>query len=156
MKRPLHLIKPGILKIEGESLLFIDKDKKKIRLPIKEIDQINIYSQVSLSSGVIKTTSKENIPIYFINKYGVLYNILEPPTFIFSGRVKIKQAKNFLDLKKRINFAKKFVLGAYYNLNSFFKRYGINLEFNISKINNVVDISELMGCKLPPVKDRWL
>jgi len=60
MKRPLHLIKPGILKIEGESLLFIDKDKKKIRLPIKEIDQINIYSQVSLSSGVIKTTSKEN------------------------------------------------------------------------------------------------
>jgi CRISPR-associated protein Cas1 len=143
MKQTLYLAKPGIISVKGQSLTFIDKDKNKRNFPIKEIDKIVCLSPISITSGTIKLLAKENVPIHFVNKFGILYNVLEPISFTISGKVTIEQVKFFLE--KRLELAKLFVLGAFQNLQGFFKRYNFNLKDYKREILNSESISELMG-----------
>jgi len=97
MKQTLYLGKPGIIGVKGQTLSFIDKDKNKKDYPVKEIEKIVCLSPISITSGTTKLLAKENIPIYFVNKFGILYNILEPLNFTISGRITIEQVKFFLE-----------------------------------------------------------
>jgi len=143
MKQTLYLGKPGIISVKGQTLSFIDKDKNKKDYPVKEIEKIVCLSPISITSGTTKLLAKENIPVYFVNKFGVLYNTLEPLNFTISGKVTIEQVKFFLE--KRVELAKLFVLGTYFNLKGFFKRYNFDLKDYLDEIKNSKCVGELMG-----------
>jgi len=70
------------------------------------------YGKVTLSSGSIHFLAKYNIPVHFFNKYGYKVGTFFPRPKKISGRVLLAQVSYHLDIQKRLNLARQFVLGA--------------------------------------------
>jgi len=120
MKVNFYITKNGILKRKQNTVYFIRKNEngeleKKI-LPIEKIYSIYAHGRISFSSGVVSYLSKYNVPIHFFNKYGFYEASLYPREKLVSGDLLIKQVEFYLDREKRINLARKFVLGGAENM----------------------------------------
>ena len=154
-----YINKNGILKRKQNTVYFVRKNEdgeleKKI-LPIEKIYSIYAYGRISFSSGVVSYFSKFNIPIHFFNHYGFYEGSFYPREKLVSGDLLIKQARSYIDYRKRLKLAKKFVFGAAENIVKnlqYYERTKGDLKEDISKIkileekiNRQKDIYNLMG-----------
>ncbi|MEM5803568.1 MAG: type I-B CRISPR-associated endonuclease Cas1b, partial [Candidatus Aenigmatarchaeota archaeon] len=135
----------GSLKRSKNNIYFSRSDQNiKITIPVEKIDTIISYSRLSLSSGAISLLSRKKISLHFFNKYG-FYRASFYPLKKYEGEILIKQVLNFLDQKKRLYLAKKFVEGSTKNIISnmkFYHKKGRNLEGIIEKSKYFLDLVE--------------
>ena len=118
----------------------MNKDGKK-PIPINKIYSIYAYGSLTFSSQAIHLLAKEGIPVHFFNYYGYYDGSFYPREKLLSGDLIINQAQHYLDHKKRIIIAKKFVEGAARNMEKVLKYY--NIENQISSI-----LHDLTGCNI--------
>jgi CRISPR-associated protein Cas1 len=140
MKKNYYLLSDGILKRRENTVYFINKDGKK-PIPINKIYSIYAYGSLTFSSQAIHLLAKEGIPVHFFNYYGYYDGSFYPREQLLSGDLIIKQAQHYLDHKKRIIIAKKFVEGAAKNMEKVLKYY--NIENKISSI-----LPDLTSCNI--------
>jgi len=122
MKEPLYLVSEGILKREGNTLFFVNKDEKKA-LPIEHLSDIYCYGKVSLKSGASSLLMKMGLPMHFFNYYGYYEGSLYPKDQLNSGLVVVEQSRHYLDNEKRIKIATEFVQGIRHNILQTLKYY---------------------------------
>jgi len=151
MKKPLYLTTEGILKREGNTLYFINKDMKRA-LPIENIIEVNCLAKVTITSEAAYYLLNMGIPTHFFNKYGFYVGSLYPRENLNSGLVIVKQVEHYLDKDKRLYIAKEIVEGIKDNILKnlkYYKKRKKDVSEYITKIEEIKiegeTISEIMN-----------
>ena len=66
-----HIIQDGILNKKDYALLF-ENEQEKHHIPIEVVNQLNIYGNVMVAPGALKTLCERNIQLSVFDKYGNL------------------------------------------------------------------------------------
>jgi CRISPR-associated protein Cas1 len=121
---------------------------EKRPLPIEQTDAIFALGRISLSSGVISLFSKYGVPVHFFGYYGHYESSLIPKDSLLSGEMHIRQASWYLDPKKRLALAKKFVTGSAANITrnlEYYKNEGKPVEGELEDIAGLVRQAETIA-----------
>ncbi|KYC44488.1 MAG: CRISPR-associated endonuclease Cas1 [Candidatus Methanofastidiosum methylothiophilum] len=140
MKEPLYIVSEGILKREGNTLFFLNKDEKKA-LPIERLSDIYCYGKVTLKSGASSLVMKAGLPVHFFNHYGYYEGSLYPKEQLNSGLVVVEQSRHYLDKEKRIKIASEFVEGISHNILQTLKYYQKKYKDLEEIINNIESLN---------------
>lgn len=155
MKRSFFIYNNGELKRKDNTLTFIDENLEKRDIPIENINDLNIMSELSFNTKMINYISQYGITLHFFNYYSFYTGSYYPKEKLVSGELLVKQVENYSDLEKRLIIAKAFVEGAASNIYRNIRYYngrGKNLDEYLLKIKSISknienskSINELMG-----------
>ena len=143
MKEPLYIVSEGILKREGNTLFFVNKDEKKA-LPIEHLSDIYCYGKVTLKSGASSLLMKMGLPTHFFNHYGYYEGSLYPKDQLNSGLVVVEQSRHYIDKEKRIIVASEFVQGIRHNILQTLKYY-LKKEKDLDEIIKHIESLNIQG-----------
>ncbi|MEO0135616.1 MAG: type I-B CRISPR-associated endonuclease Cas1b, partial [candidate division WOR-3 bacterium] len=150
MARNYYIFKGGTIK-RKENTIFINTSKERKILPINDIEQIFIFSEMELNTNFLNFIAQNKIVLHFFNYYGYYFGSFIPREENISGTLVIKQAEHYLIPEKRLELAKLFVEGAAHNMKrNIEKREGFIEEINkmkslISNIKDADNINSLMN-----------
>ncbi len=146
--KDIYITQCGSLKRKENSLIF-ENSKGVVRIPVKDVNTIYIFSEVSFNSAVMNFLSKLKIPIYFFNHYGYYVGAFYPLEKNVSGKLLVEQVKAYLNLKVRISLAKNFLGAALHNMRKTLMQYnllneGDQLTKDNDLMNNIKTIERLL------------
>ena len=155
MKRSFYIFNNGNLKRKDNTLTFTTDGNEKRDIPIEQIRDIYVMSEMTFNTKLINILSQKGIPIHFFNYYDFYTGSFYPREYLISGNLLVKQVQFYEDEKKRLEIAKLFVEGAAYNIYRNLRYYnsrGKDLQDYMdvilqlkNQINKAQDIHELMG-----------
>jgi len=163
MKKTIYIFSDGELKRKDNTLYFETKEGKKY-IPVENTREIYIFGEVSLNKRLLEFLTETKIILHFFNYYGYYVGSYYPREHLNSGYMILKQAEHYLDQKKRMNLARKFVRGAIENILkvlSYYENRGKALSETINKIRELSlgldkcsQVDELMAIE-GNVRDRY-
>lgn len=134
----------GKLYIESGNLVFIDINKKKTVIPIKNIKDIHILGKVSLTSGAIRTLLINRIPVHFYSKNSYYIGSLFPRGF--SGRIIVKQVEKYNDYNLRLYISKQIIEACKVNFYEIFRRKTEEAKkFLEVTVYDALNVNQVMG-----------
>lgn len=117
-----HIIHNGILSRSDFSLLFEGEDGKK-HLPVEATHQLNVYSDVHISSSALRLLSSHNIRIAFFNGIGQLQGYYLPAQSTMAGKCVLEQCRMYDHPIARLATAKEFEKADFHNMLSNLRYY---------------------------------
>ena len=146
MGKTYYLFSSGELKRQGNTLLIVNTSGKKY-IPIKEVELINIFGEITINSKLLSFLSQKGILLNFYDYYGNYVGSFYPREHLLAGDILIKQVDHYLDTKKRMYIARQFVIGALKNIHQNLKYYKINIDAEeiIREIESSDSINRLMS-----------
>ena len=90
---------------------------------MEAVEQLNIYSNVTISSGVLATLASKNIRCGFFNKYGYLEGYFIANRHNSRADVLLLQCKLYTDSQKRFQVAKDMEIASVHNMRSNIRYY---------------------------------
>ncbi len=157
MKESFYITSHGKIIRKENTIYFVDLNGDRYLLPINKIEAIYAYGRITLNSGAISYFAQNGIPVHFFNKYGFYIGSFYPRKKFVSGTVAVKQAEHYIDRKKRIALAKKFVSGAAGNIIRNLSRWKLDREYidaqraRIDTAENIREIMEVEG----KIRDKY-
>ena len=142
MKKSIYIYQNGELKRNDNTLRFINEEGEKRDIPINSISEIYFFGENTINSKLVTFLSQHNIMVHFYNYYDFYTSSLVPKKTMISGKLLVKQCESYTDEMKRLNLAKKFIIGAANNIYRNLRYYngrGKDLKDPMS------DISRLMN-----------
>lgn len=143
----LFITSSGELKRKDNTLIFKNEKIKRV-FPIKNVNSIYTYGEISINSKLLIFLAKLEIPIYFFNYYGFYSGMFAPRKQIVSGKILVEQVNYYNNSLKRLEIAKEIVNGSIHNMRKTLMQYGLNEEAEkISKYqeSNCNTINQLSG-----------
>ncbi len=122
MGKRLYVFSSGHLRRHQNTLVLQNDDGRKF-FPVEQVEEIHIFGEVDLNKRLLSFLSQKNILMHFYNRYGYYIGTYYPREHYNSGYMLLKQAEHYLDPKKRIDLARRFVRGALQNLQQVLKYY---------------------------------
>lgn len=116
-----HILQNGVLNKKDYSLVF-ENDKEKCDIPVGVVDQINIYSDITISTSALRLISEKNIRLSIVDKYGNLIGNYVPEGYCKSSVDFLKQAL-FYQSGERFQIAQKMEIANIHNLRANIKYY---------------------------------
>lgn len=160
MKKTYYLFNPGRLSRKDNTLKFTPTDANGNEgtpkyIPIEGVADLFCFGSLDANSALYTFLGKAGIAVHFFDYYEHYTGSFMPKEYLLAGKMQIEQTKNYIDKKKRLVLARKFVSGASFNMVKNL-RYYINRERDlqdvqdtIEKYNLLIDTStevdELMG-----------
>ncbi len=141
MGRSYFLITDGFLSRKEDTIFFKNSEIEKV-LPIEDVDEIFVLSEISLTSKLLKLLAKKGIPLHLFNRYGFYVGSFYPRETHTSGFLIVKQVQHYLDMDKRLYLAKAFVVGAIENLSAVYK---IDNKHTLDRLKKAKTIEEIMS-----------
>ncbi|AQR96102.1 type I-B CRISPR-associated endonuclease Cas1b [Clostridium saccharoperbutylacetonicum] len=155
MKRSYYMYNNGELHRKDNTLQFTNSQNETRDIPIEQVEDIYIMSEITLNTKFITFASKYKIPIHFFNYYSFYTGTFYPREELLSGNLLVKQVNHYEDEEKRICIARKFIDAAAANIYRNLRYYNgrgknvekvmIEIEALRKKILNTGNINELMG-----------
>ncbi|KKN25183.1 hypothetical protein LCGC14_0887430 [marine sediment metagenome] len=160
MKETLYIMSSNIEILKSKGIIKCirpdpdDLTKFKIQMiPISQLDSIETYGSIKLSTPLLKLCNKLKIPCYFNTYYGRPIGKFIPEN---SGPsiIRLKQYETFLNNENKLNIAKAIVIKATENRIGIISKYDKDhkLKSKVSKIieytrkiSNVKSVAELRG-----------
>jgi len=127
----------GELKRKENTIYFEGENNTKKFIPVENTSELHIFGEVTLNKEVLEFLSQNEIILHFYNYYGYYVGSYYPREHYNSGFMILKQAECYLDREKRLELARKFVIGAVQNIEKVLNYYnsrGVNLSQIISNI----------------------
>lgn len=115
MKKSIYIFSDGELKRKDNTLYFESEEGKKY-IPIENTREILIFGEVTLNKRLLEFLTESKIILHFFNFYGYYVGSFYPREHLNSGYMILRQAEHYLDEKKRLILAKKFVSGGIENI----------------------------------------
>ncbi|MFV0440031.1 MAG: CRISPR-associated endonuclease Cas1 [Lachnospirales bacterium] len=153
----VYVIEPGAIVNKSGNKVQITLDNKIIQeVPIKLIETLVITGKVVVTNGVMEALLNDNINFIWVGYNGKFVGRLENVKSYNILR-QYKQFKLYEQGDKKLEIAKKIILGKTKNQKTILMRYNKNLKNNdieivinkisymIKKIDRVESVSELMG-----------
>ena len=116
MKRSFYIFNDGNLRRKDNTLTFTTDDNEKRDIPIEQIRDIYVMSEMTFNTALINILSQKGIPIHFFNFYDFYTGSFYPREHLISGNLLVKQVQFYEDEKRRLEIAKSFVEGAACNI----------------------------------------
>lgn len=136
-----HIVQNGVLNKKDYSLIF-ENEEEKCDIPVGVVDQINIYSEVTIAATALQLISKKKIRLSIIDKYGNLIGNYIPAGYGRSSIEFLKQAV-FYESSHRFEIAQKIEVASIHNLRANVKYYS---RKNAHALDAVVEqLSEYMN-----------
>ena len=160
MKKTYHLFNPGRLSRKDNTLKFTPVDEDGVEgtpkyIPVEGVSDFFCFGSLDANSALYNFLGKAGIAVHFFDYYEHYTGSFAPKEYLLAGKMQIEQTKSYIDKKKRLVIAKKFIQGAAFNMTKNL-RYYINREKDLTPILEVVEeyaklidgataIDELMG-----------
>lgn len=141
MGRAYFIITDGKLTRKEDTILFENADVRKV-IPIEDVDELFIISEISLTSKLLKLLAQKGAPLHLFNRFGFYVGSFYPRETHSSGFLIVKQAEHYLDQNKRLYLAKAFVLGALENLSYLYK---VEKNKALEKLAEAKTVEEVMS-----------
>lgn len=160
MKKTYYLFNPGRLSRQDNSLKFTPVDEEGNEqppkyLPVEGISDLYVYGSLDANSALYTFLGKQQIAVHFFDYYEHYRGSFMPKDYLLAGKMQIEQTKHYIDKKKRIIIAQKFIEGAAFNMLKNLKYYNNrekDVELQIAQIEQYAStikqyqaIDELMG-----------
>ncbi|MBP7238186.1 MAG: type I-B CRISPR-associated endonuclease Cas1 [Petrotogaceae bacterium] len=144
----IKIFSSGELKRHDNTLVLITKDQKK-SIPVENVEDIKVFSEIILNKRTLEFLTKKNITMHFFNFVGNYIGTYYPLEFNQNGEVFLKQAEHYVELNKRMELARSFVVGEMMNLEynlqtSGIKKESIKISPKILQIEKSRTVEELM------------
>ncbi|QID33513.1 type I-B CRISPR-associated endonuclease Cas1b [Pampinifervens florentissimum] len=151
MGRVYYITHSGELRREENTIIFENSSIKK-SIPIEDIDELFLFSEVSTNSKALALLSKKGVIAHFFNHYGYYIGSFYPRETNLSGFLLIKQVEHYTNTQKRLYLAKAFVEGAIVNLSTLF---GLRKEDYLFALREAKNIPEVMKVEADLRKDFY-
>ena len=152
MKRTIYLYKSGTLKRKDFSLACVTKDET-IPIPIRQVDLIICFSEITLNKRVLELLNAYGISIFFFT-HNANYIGQFLPKQHYDGSCLVKQVHAYENEETRLYIAKQMTYVSLHNCLSVLKYYekkGRNVVYEINEIEKIIgeikskeSISELL------------
>jgi CRISP-associated protein Cas1 len=139
MKQPIYIFSDGHLQRRQNTLSFVDKDGKKKYVPVENTSELYVFGELDLNKRLLEFLTRNEILIHFFNHYGYYIGSFYPREHYNSGCLILSQAAHYLDIGKRMDIARRFIVGASANMIrviSYYNRRGVDLDSVIEKLNS--------------------
>jgi len=124
-------------------------------IPVEGVSDLFCFGSLDANSALYNYLGKVGISVHFFDYYEHYTGSFTPKEYLLAGKMQIEQTKRYIDKKKRMEIARKFVSGAAFNMGKNL-RYYINrnkdlspildvMENYASLIDNTIAVDELMG-----------
>ena len=155
MKKSFYIYNTGSIKRKDNSITFIDSEGNRKDIPIEQVDDLYIMSEMTLNTKLLNLLAQHNIAVHFFNYYSFYTGSFLPRRKYISGSLLVKQVECYLNSEERLKIARSFVEGASYNIYRNLRYYngrGKNLQEHMdsitelmNKLPNARTVNELMG-----------
>lgn len=122
MKKDIFIFNSGKLCRKDNTLMFEGEEGKKY-IPVNDVESIYLFGEVDINKSLLEFMCSSKIMIHFYNYYDYYVGTFYPREFLNSGYVILKQSEAYLDYRKRVNIARKFIVGATNNILQVLKYY---------------------------------
>jgi len=160
MKQTYYLFNPGRLIRKDNTLKFLPVDEEGVEgtpkyIPVEGVSDLFCFGSLDANSALYNFLGKAGISVHFFDYYENYTGSFCPKEYLLAGKMQISQTKHYLDAKKRMIIARKFVNGAAFNMTKTL-RYYLNREKDVSEplesmellmlqIEGTKAVDELMG-----------
>lgn len=148
-----HIVQNGILNKKDFALLF-ENESHTYHIPTEATRQLNVYGNVTVTSGVLDLLSRNHIRMTFVDKYGNLMGHFVPNEYSQSALTTLKQCDIYNNPVSRLEMARYFEISGIHNMRAnlrYYNKKSKNMsadiqEFSglIKEINEAKDIDSLM------------
>lgn len=155
MKRSLYIYNNGTLKRKNNTIRFIDEMENARDVPIENVSEIYVMSEMNFNVSLINLLSQYGITIHFFNYYSFYTGSYYPKETLLSGDLLVKQVEHYINTDKRIQIAKSFIDAAADNIYRNLRYYngrGKDVKSYMEKVDDIRKsipkantINELMG-----------
>lgn len=155
MKRSLYIYNNGTLKRKDNTIRFIDEMENSRDVPIENVSEIYVMSEMNFNVSLINLLSQYGITIHFFNYYSFYTGSYYPKEILLSGDLLVKQVEHYINTDKRIQIAKSFIDAAADNIYRNLRYYngrGKDVKSYMEKVDDIRKsipkantINELMG-----------
>ncbi|WP_293929160.1 type I-B CRISPR-associated endonuclease Cas1b [Sphingobacterium sp. UBA6320] len=131
MKKTYYLFNPGRMSRKDNTLKFIPVDEDGIEgtpkyIPVEGVSDLFCFGSLDANSALYNFLGKAGIAVHFFDYYEHYTGSFAPKEYLLAGKMQIEQTKRYIDKKKRMEIARKFVSGAAFNM-------GKNLRYYINR-----------------------
>lgn len=155
MKRSIYIYNEGQLKRNDNTIRYISDVGGKKDLPIENISDIYVMTEMSLNTALLNILSKQGIAIHFFNYYDFYTGSFYPKEQMLAGNLLVKQVEHYTDYNKRLDIAKKLLVAATANIFRNLRYYNGRgkdvsssmtiIQYLRKKIDQCQSVPELMG-----------
>lgn len=160
MKKTYYLFNPGRMSRRDNTLKFIPINAEGLEgppkyIPIEGVSDLFCFGSLDANSSLYNFLGKAGVAVHFFDYYEHYTGSFSPKEYLLAGKMQIEQTKCYINKKRRLEIAQKFVSGAAFNIVKNLKYYnnrdrdlgdvleGINRYIPV--IETVHEIDELMG-----------
>lgn len=154
MKRPLYLMSAGTL-TRKQNTLCLETEAGKRYLPVEQVAEIHAFGEVDFNKRLLEFLSQNGILVHVYSYHGYYMGTFYPREHNNSGYLVLQQAAHYLDEKRRLDLAKRFVRGSITNLLTVARYYarrgrkgieaiGGALEQDLAKVDGQGSVEQLM------------
>src|SRR5205823_1664986 len=116
---------------------------RKERIPLVKIDDVAVMGEVTLTASALHLLLERNIEINFLSHYGKFKGRLSPP-FSKNALLRLAQYRAHMDMVKRCELARRFVIGKLSNQRQRLQRY--NRSQSDPEVSQVIGrLADLLG-----------
>lgn len=161
MKKTYYLFNPGRMSRKDNTLKFTPVDENGVEgspkyIPVEGVSDLFCFGSLDANSALYNFLGKVGIAVHFFDYYEHYTGSFQPKEYLLAGKMQIEQTKRYIDKKKRMEIARKFVSGAAFNMGKNLKYYINRDKADLSPIlevmesfGNLIDntnaVDELMG-----------
>lgn len=99
-----------------QNTLCLEREGAKRFVPIEQVAEIHIFGEVDFNKRLLEFLSQNEVLVHVYSYHGYYMGSFYPREHNNSGFLILQQAAYYLDPKKRVDLARRFVLGALQNL----------------------------------------
>lgn len=160
MKKTYYLFNPGRLSRKDNTLKFTvinaaGREEATKYIPIEGVSDLFCFGSLDANSALYTFLGKVGIAVHFFDYYEHYRGSFMPKEYLLAGKMQIEQTRHYINRKKRTVLAKKFVVGAAFNMVKNL-RYYINRDRELETIQEDIErynllipesnqVDELMG-----------
>lgn len=155
MEESYYFFTDGNISRKDNTLRFTSADGMKRDLPIENINDLYIMSEMSFNTSLLNLISKNGIAVHFFNYYQFYIGSFYPKEQKLAGQLLTKQVEHYSDYEKRMVIAREFINSASFNIyrnlryyngrGKDVKEYMNAIEALRREIGKTTTIQQLMG-----------
>lgn len=158
MKKNYHVNKNGRLKRDENTLLIVDEEGDKHRIPVEQAEAIYSHGQLDINTKLCDFLNRKGVEIHMFGWNGQYAGSLVPKAGQVSGETVVEQVSAHNDDLHRRKIATEMVSAMIHNMRvnvKYYERNGSeNYDEELDQISNsentltlATDISEIMGAE---------
>lgn len=160
MKKTYYLFNPGRLCRKDNTLKFTPVDADGMEgspkyIPVEGVSDFFCFGSLDANSALYNFLGKAGIAVHFFDYYEHYSGSFMPKDYLLAGKMQIEQTRSYMNKKKRMGIARRFISGAAFNMLKTLKYYANrekevrpfieDIERYVPLIDSSVEVSELMG-----------